>query len=216
MVIAILADREQKEALLTQPVPSSTEVIWADSIRSLSIIEADAFIDLLFEKDAERVAHLKKLLPKPVVVAEVIDTSAQIGADFIRINAWPGMLERALTEIAVPAGMDEDKVTAVFEKLNRKCQMVPDIAGMVTPRILAMIINEAFYAESEGISSRQGIDTAMKLGTNYPLGPFEWADRIGVDRITALLDALSLTDSRYSPAPSLVNMVSKQSPTFRF
>ena len=53
-----------------------------------------------------------------------------------------------------------------------------------------MIINEAFIALREGVSTKEEINTAMKLGTNYPYGPFEWAGKIGIERVNALLDKL--------------------------
>ena len=63
-----------------------------------------------------------------------------------------------------------------------------------------MIINEAFFAMEENISTENEIDIAMKLGTNYPYGPFEWCDLIGADNILALLEKLSIQDKRYLPA----------------
>ena len=56
-------------------------------------------------------------------------------------------------------------------------RLVQDRTGMVMPRILCMLINEAAFALMENIASPSDIDTAMKLGTNYPFGPVEWADR---------------------------------------
>jgi 3-hydroxybutyryl-CoA dehydrogenase len=217
MIIAILADEHQKREIQSIDIPPETEVIWADSLRSLGIIEADAYIDLQFQMDSKRIAELKKFLPKPVIINEIINTADNIGAPFIRINGWPGMLNRPLTEISIPDKKDKSELIRIFESLNRKCQVIPDIAGMVTPRIIAMIINEAFYAESEGVSSRDEIDTAMKLGTNYPIGPFEWAEKIGIERVTNLLEALSRTDDRYTLAPPLRNhSVTHPSPTFKF
>jgi 3-hydroxybutyryl-CoA dehydrogenase len=67
-----------------------------------------------------------------------------------------------------------------------------------------MIVNEAFFAYGDAVSSKADMDTAMKLGTNYPLGPFEWADKIGLPKIWQLLKALEKTNSRYQPAPELV------------
>jgi 3-hydroxybutyryl-CoA dehydrogenase len=74
---------------------------------------------------------------------------------------------------------------------------------MITPRIIAMIINEAWFSLAENISTRDEIDTAMKLGTNYPYGPFEWGEKIGLNRIIELLNELQKTDKRYSIAPGL-------------
>ena len=67
-----------------------------------------------------------------------------------------------------------------------------------------MIINEAYFALEDNVSSKAEIDTAMKLGTNYPYGPFEWASVIGTENILTLLQKLYLTDSRYKPSQLLI------------
>ena len=63
-----------------------------------------------------------------------------------------------------------------------------------------MIVNEAYYTLQEEVSTKEEIDTAMKLGTNYPYGPFEWSELIGLDKIHLLLTRLGNTDDRYRPA----------------
>ena len=77
--------------------------------------------------------------------------------------------------------------------------------GLVTPRILCMIINEAFYTLQEGTANRRDIDAAMKLGTNYPLGPFEWCDMIGIDKVYRLLESVyaDTKEERYKICPLL-------------
>jgi 3-hydroxybutyryl-CoA dehydrogenase len=80
---------------------------------------------------------------------------------------------------------------------------VPDEAGFVSARIIAMIINEAYHAKDEAVSTEADIDIAMKLGTNYPYGPFEWANEIGVQHVYALLQKLSLNDERFLPSAGL-------------
>lgn len=86
---------------------------------------------------------------------------------------------------------------------------VPDRAGLVFPRILSMLINEAAQVYSEQIASREDIDTAMKLGTNYPFGPLEWADMIGIDLVYEILSAQQrdFGEDRYRPHPVLKEMV---------
>ncbi len=66
-----------------------------------------------------------------------------------------------------------------------------------------MIINEAYYALGDGVSSKADIDIAMKLGTGYPYGPFEWSQLIGLKNINELLLQLMKLDKKYSPAPAL-------------
>ena len=70
-----------------------------------------------------------------------------------------------------------------------------------------MIINEAFLTVEDQVSTKAEIDTAMKLGTNYPYGPFEWAELIGKNNILALLQKLYTTGTRYRPALLLINEV---------
>lgn len=203
MVVAVLADEAIKNEITDKGFSADVEIIWADTLHSLRIIEADAYFDLLFELDNERVNRLKYLLPKLVFVNDVIHTCENISVDFIRINAWPTMINRKIIEVAVSGDEHHRKVSDVFNNLSWDVRIVPDITGMITPRIVSMIINEAWFSLAENVSTRDQIDTAMKLGTNYPYGPFEWGDKIGLTKIKSLLNELQKTDTRYSIAPGL-------------
>jgi 3-hydroxybutyryl-CoA dehydrogenase len=177
--------------------------------------DADLFIDLDFERhdgkagrDA-RIAALSVLLPTPIMINAVIHTLADIERPFIRINGWPGFTERPIHELVAP---DQDVTRQIgewYEKLGHSCRLVPDIPGMITARILVTIINEAWYTWEAGVSTKEEIDTAMKLGTNYPYGPFEWGQRIGLARIVSLLNVLSVANARYTPANSLQQAVTE-------
>ena len=204
MIVAILADEVIKAEILEKGIGSPAEIVWADSLQSLRIIEADAYFDLLFEFERERISRLKFLLPKPVFVNSVIHTCGDISGEFIRINAWPTMINRKIIEVSDAGGTQhKDKVKTIFDGLGWEFQHVPDTIGMITPRIVSMIINEAWFSLNEKISTREEIDTAMKLGTNYPYGPFEWGGKIGLARIRQLLTELQKTDNRYTIAPGL-------------
>lgn len=209
MIVAILADELLKEELLAKKLPEAITVVWADSVRSLTITDADVYVDLLFVPDVERTQHLKRLLPKPVIVNSVSYTTKKTGVDFIRINAWPGMMQRSVIEVALPSTINEAIVKDIFEQLQWNYMIVPDIAGMITARVLATIINEAYYTLGAQVSTREEIDIAMKLGTSYPYGPFEWSEKIGLKRIYELLAELSKVDERYTPAPLLTAEVSR-------
>ena len=80
-----------------------------------------------------------------------------------------------------------------------------DMPGFIVNRVLMPYINEAVYALYEGIGSVEDIDTAMKLGTNVPMGPLTLADFIGLDTCLAILEVLQggLGDSKYRPCPLL-------------
>ena len=79
---------------------------------------------------------------------------------------------------------------------------------MVLPRMLCRIINEAAFAITEDVATPQDIDTTLKLGVNFPFGPFEWAEQIGLKQVSAVLMALytDLQEERYRVAPLIKQM----------
>lgn len=111
----------------------------------------------------------------------------------------PTFVNRELLEVCINNKSDEFALNEVCTKLNTKYSLVTDQVGFVTPRIICMIINEAYFTIEEGTASRADIDLAMKLGTNYPFGPFEWATKIGVQNVVMTLDAVHQAsgDERY-------------------
>lgn len=119
-----------------------------------------------------------------------------------RFNGWNGFMERTNWEIA---GFEDERVQKIMNALGKKITWVPDEPGLIAARVIAMIINEAYYALGEKVSTKEEIDLAMKLGTNYPYGPFEWCNKIGIGNIYTLLQTLAATDNRYTPAPALIN-----------
>jgi 3-hydroxybutyryl-CoA dehydrogenase len=212
MLIALLADDGLKEEILKRNSKKDITYIWTDSLSSLLMVEADYYFDLKFEMDVERISRLKTILSKPVFVGAVNDNLAAIGDDrFIRINSWPGMLEREIIELAF-TDRQLSVVSFLAAKLGWQYIRVPDLPGMVTPRVIAMIINEAFFALEEGLSTRSEIDLAMKLGTSYPYGPFEWVAKIGSENILRLLRSLQILHKRYEISAQLVKEVNLAEP----
>jgi 3-hydroxybutyryl-CoA dehydrogenase len=164
---------------------------------------ADLFIDLEFVQEEARVAVLSRLMPSPVIVGAVSSTIAEIGRPFVRMNSWPVPGERMVHELVAPDADMAARLGLLYERLGRGIRWAPDIPGMITARVLAAIINEAWYTWQDGVSSKEEIDTAMRLGTNYPMGPFAWGELIGLSRVVQLLDKMVLTESRYVVAESL-------------
>lgn len=98
-----------------------------------------------------------------------------------------------------------DLVKAAAEKMGKTTVLGRDMPGFIVNRVLMPYINEAVYALYEGIGSVEDIDTAMKLGTNVPMGPLTLADFIGLDTCLAILEVLQdgMGDSKYRPCPLL-------------
>jgi 3-hydroxybutyryl-CoA dehydrogenase len=102
-----------------------------------------------------------------------------------------------------------DQAEAFFRALGLEVEWVADCPGLVLGRIVCQLVNEAAFALQKGIGRDADIDTAMRLGFNYPHGPLEWGDSIGLDHVLAVLDALheELGEERYRAAPLLRRMV---------
>ena len=117
----------------------------------------------------------------------------------------PTLLNRALLEVSLQHEADRPKLADVCAALGTDYRVVEDRIGLVTPRVICQIINEACYTVQEGTASMQDIDLGMKLGTNYPRGPFAWANALGVERVYAVLEALwnDTHDERYKVCPLL-------------
>jgi len=121
------------------------------------------------------------------------------------INALPTFINRNKIEVSFFREKDKKHFKEFASGIKLEFFEIADRAGMVTPRVICMIINEACFTFQEGTASKDDIDKAMKLGTNYPYGPFEWCDRIGIKDVYETLDAVwnDTHDPRYKICPLL-------------
>ena len=188
-----------------------TNIAWqrVDAVSAFTDYKnADAFFSLHNNNILAEFESLKK----PVFINSVVQTLDDLVAqeNVYRINGWPTFLKRSVWEIATtitPHTSANENVESVFKALSIKINIVKDEPGFISARIIAMIINEGYLAVEDNVSSKAEIDTAMKLGTNYPYGPFEWAKLIGLNNIVALLQKLNSTDTRYLPSQLLIKEV---------
>jgi 3-hydroxybutyryl-CoA dehydrogenase len=200
MKIAVITGAALKEELLTSGMQDAVVVEWL--AEPIAVENTDCYIDLLFQPEAERINQLKKLQPALTIVNSVMAPLIDLPENFIRINGWPGFLKRTVVEASCSDDL-KNQAEKVFSFFNKTVEWVPDVAGFITARVISMIINEAYFTLDEKVSSKKEIDIAMKLGTNYPYGPFEWSERIGLRKVYELLATLSKSNSRYKPAPLL-------------
>ena len=200
MKIVVITNDALKAELLEQGLQDDVQVEWYHEI--VPVAGANAYIDLLFTQSEERINKLTALQPSVIIINCVEVTLSELPAGFIRLNGWNSFLKRPVAEMA---GNGENKIIAekIISCFNKTTEWVADVPGFITARVISTIINEAYFTLAEKVSTKDEIDTAMKLGTNYPFGPFEWSEKIGLKNIYGLLMLLSKTNSRYTPSDLL-------------
>ena len=194
----IIAQNSRNEFVPASP-PGSIILNVEDASLFIYNEDADAFIDMEFE------GRFYSPADKPLLINETVRTIDQLTETprlLARFCGWKGFMERPLWEIATKTS-DNFWLKELLYEIGKEYEVIPDVAGLVAPRILCNIINEAFYALADGVSTADEIDIAMKFGTNYPMGPMEWAGLIGTEKVYELLNQLKNSNNRYQPHPLL-------------
>ena len=178
----------------------------------------DYIFDLNFDDNPANLNYYARLENVPVLVsAAKISLSEQFARFKSSVNQYnitgcnflPTMINRPKWEVTQLRPGNLRVLAKLENELGVPALQVGDRVGMVTPRVLAMIINEGAFTVQEGTASVPDVDLGMKLGTNYPFGPLEWADRIGLQHVVDLLHAIydDTKDERYKVCPLLKNLV---------
>lgn len=202
MHLLIISHSNTTEHLWGKPLPLSGVTIRQEKIFEPAMAKgADVIIDFDFETNLGRI-EIYKTLEQTVLIASTLYTLEELKVtteSIARFNNWPCKEKRNLVEVAMPQNQVE-KFEQIFSTLSIPFQKTKDIVGFTSARIISLIINEAFLTLQEQVSTKEEIDIAMKLGTNYPMGPFEWCNAIGQNNVYELLLKLSLKEKRYTPA----------------
>ena len=203
MQVTIISNEELKKEWLSHGSREEVDISWLDEIHSLPD-SPGVLVDLLFTFNEERIKTLRHSDAELVMINSVEYTLSETSNDFVRINGWNSFLGSSIIEASGDNEISKTEAEKLLAFFNKSITWVPDVPGFITPRVISSIINEAFTALDEEVSTREEIDIAMKLGTNYPYGPFEWAEKIGVQKIASLLQILSHSQSRYMPHSRLI------------
>ena len=185
--------------------------------------DCDIVIEAATEKEAVKREIFKQLVPhlKPdtlvasntssISITRLAATTDRPGK-FIGMHFMNPVPVMTLVELIRGIATEEPTFQTVRElavKLGKTPVAAEDFPAFIVNRILLPMINEAVYTLYEGVGSVEAIDTAMKLGANHPMGPFELADFIGLDTCLSVMQVLyeGLADSKYRPCPLLVKYV---------
>lgn len=187
------------------------------------LAECDLVVEAATENQAvkkEIFAELSKVLKKDALMASntssISITGLAAGTDrpdrFIGLHFMNPAPVMKLVEVirGIATSKDTfDATKALVESLDKTMAVSEDFPAFIVNRVLMPMINEAIYTLYEGVGSVEGIDTAMKLGANHPMGPLQLADFIGLDTCLAIMQVLyeGLADSKYRPCPLLVKYV---------
>jgi len=214
MKILLTGEENRAEELRARlSVISDLEIDYSDGDSDEDFKEYDCIFDLNFDDDPSNLSVYAGMRDKPIFVNAVklslneatFVIDEKIRCQLFGINALPTFLSQTKWEVSLFRKFQTPELDALMKKFDVDYFPVEDRVGMVKPRIIFMIINEACFTLQEGTASIEDIDTAMKLGTNYPFGPFEWCDKIGITSVFETLAALyeDTKDERYKICPLL-------------
>ncbi len=173
------------------------------SVENIELVtsEPDLVLGLTFLDPILKAEYLSKFETNVPVICNTLTMSATAaqhatpnGVQIIGMPILPHYFARQKNvEYSLPLGVTEvsDVLKVFFTALNKTGEKIGDAIAGVFSRTLAMIVNESAFAVQESVATAADIDTAMKLGTNYPKGPLAWCDEIGAEAIVAILDALA-------------------------
>ncbi len=204
MQILVKVNPSQKTKFAALPIMANASIFWHDQDPDKQV---DAYFDLCYEEDGPCFSWVHH---QPIFVNALTAPTDSLPENAIRFNGWNGFLERKIWELGNEHPSHRARAQMVLGTMQQDFVWVPNEPGLVAGRVIAMIINEAYFALGDGVSSKADMDIAMKLGTNYPFGPFEWAEKIGLSKILALLQALEKNNPRYQPAPEMMRELTEQ------
>jgi len=214
MKILLVGETERTKTMRTKlALASGLEIDMSDGDSEEDFNDYDVIFDLNFDDDNSNLPIYASLKEKVVFVSAVKQSMAEavyqhsvkVKCKLFGINAIPAFANDSKWEVSLYRKFESADLTELMEQFKIDFIPVEDRVGLVKSRIIFMIINEACYTLQEGTATIEDIDLSMKLGTNYPFGPFEWCDKIGITNVFETLNAIydDTKDERYKICPLL-------------
>jgi 3-hydroxybutyryl-CoA dehydrogenase len=180
-----------------------------ESTKNLINQKFDVIFDLNFDDRPHSISDYEGVQQNTILFLSSVKIQMEsyipnaLSSQVIGMNALPTFINRNALECCI---LNQIIDLSLVQKLGwAKTNLVKSRVGMVSPRVVLMIINEAYFTLEEGTANRTDIDLGMKLGTAYPMGPFEWCDKIGINNVYETLLAIKndTDDDRYKICSSL-------------
>lgn len=214
MKVLLVGETDRTDAfrlrLANQP---QVEIEVSDGDSDEDFDEYDVIFDLNFDDDNSNLPIYATLKEKHVFVSAtkqslaeaVYEHQVKVKCCLFGINAIPAFANDSKWEVVLYRKFETAELEKTLASLGVAFVAVEDRVGLVKPRVIFQIINEACFTLQEGVASIEDIDLSMKLGTNYPFGPFEWCDKIGITIVFETLNAIydDTKDERYKICPLL-------------
>ena len=221
--------RQPDLALPRPPLPDRVAVLgddyealwWRGKLGQarITVTEPDETSELIIVSQTSDLAVLWRTVKNPQTVYAVTEPLRPLGeyqhqtaGRVVGLQCPLPFIHDKFFEVSLPLDTDPQAaglVAGLLDRLDYKYVAVPETPAGIGRRIIAALVNEAAFALQEGLASVSDIDQAMKLGMNYGLGPFEYADQLGLDTVLETLDYLQSEtgDPRFRPAILLRQMV---------
>ncbi len=204
--------REQADKIINSITPGLKENICKDCDLIVEAAFEDMEVKKTTFKELDEICKPECVFASNTSSLSITEIGNGLNRPLIGMHFFNPADRMKLVEVIAGVNTPDETVETIKKisvEIGKTPVQVNEAAGFVVNRILIPMINEAAFIKMEGVSDVEGIDTAMKLGSNHPMGPLELGDFVGLDICLAIMDVLynETGDSKYRACPLIRKMV---------